>query len=81
MSNFWIEEVNVATSNNNKMESFEMIKVGKNFLMEYSLSGGKIRIRRVVQVIGEDNNCYYINTGYLTNIAIYKVDIVNAEEV
>jgi len=83
MSNFWIEQVNVATnkSNNNKMESFEMIKVGKKFLMEYSVSGGKIRIKRVVKIVGEDSDCYYVNTGYLTNIAIYKNDIVDAEEV
>lgn len=83
MSNFWIEQVNVVTSksNNNKMESFKMIKVGKKFLMEYSVSSGKIRIKRVVKVIGEDNDCYYVNTGYLTNIAIYKNDIVDAEEV
>lgn len=83
MSNFWIEQVNIATSksNNNNMESFQMIKVGKKFLMEYSVDGGKIRIKRVVQVIGEDKNCYYVNTGYLTNIAIYKDDIVDAEEV
>lgn len=63
------------------MESFEMIKVGKNFLMEYSMSGGKIRVKRVVKVVGEDNFCYYVNTGYLTNIAIYKDDIVDAVEV
>lgn len=82
MSNFWIEQVNVATKkSNNKMESFEMIKVGKKFLMEYSVSGGKIRIKRVVKVVGEDYDCYYVNTGYLTNIAIYKSDIVDAEEV
>ncbi len=82
MSNFWIEQVNIATQAvNNKMETFEMIKVGKNFLMEYSVSGGKIRIKRVVEVVGEDSHCYYVNTGYLTNIAIYKDDIVDAEEV
>jgi len=82
MSNFWIEQVNMATQTvNNKMETFEMIKVGKNFLMEYSVSGGKIRIKRVVKVVGEDSHCYYVNTGYLTNIAIYKDDIVDAEEV
>lgn len=81
MSNFWVEHVNVATKKSKTMESFEMIKVGKNFLMEYSVSGGKIRIKRVVKVVGEDNNCYYVNTGYLTNIAIYKDDIVDAVEV
>lgn len=81
MSNFWLEHVNVATKKSKPMESFEMIKVGKNFLMEYSVSGGRIRIKRVVKVVGEDNNCYYVNTGYLTNIAIYKDDIVDAVEV
>jgi inorganic pyrophosphatase len=81
MSNFWVEQVNVATKKSKTMESFEMIKVGKNFLMEYSVSGGKIRIKRVVKVVGEDNVCYYVNTGYLTNIAIYKDDIVDAVEV
>lgn len=81
MSNFWVEQVNVATKKSKTMESFEMIKVGKNFLMEYSMSGGKIRIKRVVKVVGEDNVCYYVNTGYLTNIAIYKDDIVDAVEV
>lgn len=49
--------------------------------MEYSVSGGKIRIKRVVKIVGEDGDCYYVNTGYLTNIAIYKNDIVDAEEV
>lgn len=81
MSNFWVEQVNVATKKSKTMESFEMIKIGKNFLMEYSVSGGKIRIKRVVKVVGEDNVCYYVNTGYLTNIAIYKDDIVDAVEV
>lgn len=82
MSNFWIEEVNIGTKEeNNQLELLEMIEVGKKFLMEYSVSDGKVRIKRVVDVIGEDYDCYYINTGYLTNVAIYKDDIVDAEEV
>lgn len=81
MSNFWVEQFNVTNNLDNIVESFEVIKVGKKFLMEYSVANGKIHIKRVVNVIGEDRECYYVNTGYLANIPIYKDAIIHAEEV
>lgn len=81
MSNFWVEQFNVTNNLDNIVESFEMIKVGKKFLMEYSVSNGKIHIKRVVNVVGEDRECYYVNTGYLSNIPIYKDAIIHAKEV
>lgn len=83
MSNFWIEQVEVTEyeAEYNKMRLREMLQVGKNFLMEYSVSYGKIRLKRVVEIVHQDEDFYYVNTGYLRNIAIYKDDVIDAQEV
>lgn len=54
-----------------------MLSVGMNVKMEYSLNNGKIRITRSVKIVGEDDYCYYVNTGYLKNSPVFKKDIVN----
>lgn len=55
------------------------LDIGKMAIVEYFIQNKKILVKRNVIVISEDNEYYYVNTGYLTNTPILKKNIIKAE--
>lgn len=58
--------------------NFKEIKTGDTVTLDYMVEGGKVRIKRDVYIVAQDDTHIYVNTGYLRNIHIDKKSIMNA---
>lgn len=74
MSNYLIEKVD--SYKGFKMNK-EKLKIGNKLILEYFLNNKKIKVKRNVLIVGEDQEFYYVDTGVLKNTPILKKSIVN----
>lgn len=58
--------------------NFKEIKTGDTVTLDYMVEGGKVRIKRDVYIVAQDDTHIYVHTGYLRNIHIDKKSIMNA---
>lgn len=78
MSNYLVEKIDFYKG---FIMNKELLKVGNKLLLEYFLNNKKIKVKRNVIIVGEDEDSFYVDTGFLKYTPILKRSIVNASNI